>query len=55
MIEADDNLGMHKDYQIFDLLLNIVPRGEMFLGKHGTGLITLAEFTKIVEMAYESD
>ena len=27
----------------------------MFLGKHGTGLVTLAEFTKIIESAYESD
>ena len=27
----------------------------MFIGKHGTGLITLSEFTKIVEMAFESD
>ena len=55
LIEVDDNPELHKDYQLFNLLLNTIPRGEMFLGKHGTGLVTLAEFTKIIESAYESD
>ena len=27
----------------------------MFIGKHGTGLITLNEFTKILEQAYETE
>ena len=46
---------MCSDYQLLNLLVNIVPRGEMFIGKHGTGLMTLAEFTKVVEEGYESD
>ena len=55
LIDAEDDSVMHFDYQLLNLLLSIVPRGEMFIGKHGTGLMTLAEFTKIVEEAYESD
>ena len=55
LIDAEDDSTMHFNYQLLNLLLSIVPRGEMFIGKHGTGLMTLAEFTKIVEEAYESD
>lgn len=55
LIDAEDDSNMHFNYQLLNLLLSIVPRGEMFIGKHGTGLMTLAEFTKIVEEAYESD
>ena len=51
----EDDSELHKEYQLVNLLTAIVPRGEMFIGKHGTGLITLSEFTKIVEMAFESD
>jgi len=37
------------------LLLSVTPRGEMFIGKHGAGLMTLAEFTKVVEEALLSE
>lgn len=55
LIDAEDDSAMHFDYQLLHLLISIAPRGEMFIGKHGTGLMTLAEFTKVVDEGYESD
>ena len=56
LIDADDSSAMHKDYQLFNMLVNgVVPRGDNFIGKHGTGLVTLAEFTNVVEAAFEAD
>ena len=56
LIDADDSSAMHKDYQLFSMLVSgVVPRGDNFIGKHGTGLVTLAEFTNVVEAAFEAD
>ena len=56
LIDADDSSAMHKDYQLFNMLVNgVVPRGDNFIGKHGTGLITLAEYTNVVDEAFEAD
>ena len=56
LMDADDSSAMHKDYQLFNMLVNgVVPRGDNFIGKHGTGLVTLAEFTNVVEAAFEAD
>ena len=56
LIDADDSSAMHKDYQLFNMLVSgVVPRGDNFIGKHGTGLVTLAEFTNVVEEAFEAD
>ena len=55
LLDVEDDSSMHSDYQLLNLFINVVPRGEMFIGKHGTGLMTLAEFTNIVDEGYESD
>ncbi len=40
---------------MMSLLTSIVPLGDKFSGKHGTGLVSLQEFTKIIEDAYMSE
>lgn len=49
LISADENDLMFKDLQYFNLLVEVAPRGQGFRGRHGTGLMTQAEFTKVVE------
>lgn len=52
---ADENAEKSKDVLLLELLCSVTPRGEMFTGKHGTSLMTLQEFTKIIEEAYMAD
>lgn len=53
-MNADENSEKNFDYQLLNLFISVVPRGEMFIGKNGTGLMTLAEFTNIVDEGYQS-
>ena len=55
LLTAEDDVGLHKRFQILNLLVTVVPLGEKFSGKHGTGLVSLSEFTKILDEAYMSD
>jgi hypothetical protein len=55
LLTAENDPDLHKRFQILNLLVTIVPLGEKFSGKHGTGLVSLAEFTKILDEAYMSD
>ena len=52
LMNADENSEKNFDYQLLNLFISVVPRGEMFIGKNGTGLMTLAEFTNIVDEGY---
>lgn len=52
---ADDDNGKLKNFHLFSLLVSIAPRGHKFSGRHGTGLMTRAEFVKVIDTAYESD
>ena len=54
LLDANENAQSQKDFYFFNLLVSITTRGEMFLGKHGAGLMTLAEFTKVVDEALQS-
>lgn len=54
LMTADDDSSMLKKFHLFNLLVSIAPRGHKFSGRHGTGLMTKAEFTKVVETAYDS-
>ena len=49
LIIADDDQQLVKDFAVWGLLLSIVPRGDQFYGKHGTGLITYTEFLGVME------
>ena len=55
LIDAQDNSDQNKEYQLFNLLVSFTPRGEMFIGKHGTGLMTITEFETLLDEAYLSD
>ena len=55
LLMADENAEKSKDVLLLELLCSVTPRSEMFIGKHGTSLMTLNEFTKIVEEAFMSD
>lgn len=54
LMDAEENADKKRDYLIFNLLISQIPRGEMFIGKHGTGLMTAAEFVKVVEQANQA-
>jgi len=55
LLAAENDADLHKRFLILTLLVTIVPLGEKFSGKHGTGLVSFAEFTKILDEAYMSD
>ena len=48
LIDAYDNSDQNKEYQLFNMLISVTPRGEMFIGKHGTGLMTSIEFDRVI-------
>ena len=40
VLEADGNNDLEDQFAIWGLLINIIPKGDQYVGKHGQGLIT---------------
>ena len=54
LMEASEDSTALKNFLMLNLLVSVTPRGEMFMGKHGAGLMTEAEFIKILDEAHAS-
>ena len=51
LIDTEGNKEMEDQFAIWGLLINIIPRGDQFMGKHGQGLITYKEFLEVLDGA----
>ena len=51
LIDADGNKDMEDQFAIWGLLINIIPRGDQYMGRHGHGLITYAELLQVLDHA----
>ena len=51
LIETEGNKEMEDQFAIWGLLINIIPRGDQYMGRHGQGLITYQEFMQVLDYA----
>jgi hypothetical protein len=58
-LEENQSLGIGepseillRDYEIWLLLMNLIPGSLEFTGQHGSGKITFLEYKKVIEESY---